>query len=356
MLAGGIGLFSMIFALNDVSPVLAGNINSLQYEDFEPTDLPNEPIGTARGIFPGRVVWCHDTASTSWNGESTRTECDGISSATSCWKVSNAWWENMDWQIVKSMLQESLFSLTGSQSPKAAWDSVFYYFNRSHNHGNNGYLDGEKIAIKINMNTVGAHNDESNACYVSPALIFAMLGQLVEKAGIEPKNITFYDISRPIPATIFDTCTAVFPGVRFVDNSGGDGREKFVLDKSAPVHWSSQLSLEKGGGHPTYLPECVSQAQYIINMTNLKGHALAGVTMCAKNHLGSICTEESGSAPQKSGLHPYIAVHDYGTPINEGQWDFYGREMQTYNPLVDIMGHHHLGEKTILFVVDAFTR
>jgi hypothetical protein len=354
LIAGGIGLFSLLLPLGQMSYVWAGQMISSQHQNFEPIDQPNEVIGDAQGIFPGRVVWCHDTTSVFWNGESTREECDGISSATSCWTTSNAWWKNMNWEVVKSMLQESLFSLTGNQDPVTAWDSVFCYYNRKHNRGHIGYQNGEKIAIKINMNTVGAHNDESNACYVSPALIYAMLEQLVVFAGIEPENITFYDISRPVPSTIFDTCTAAFPGVRFVDVSGDNGREKFILDDNVRVQWSQELSLEQGGGHPTYLPKCVTEAQYLINMANLKGHSLAGVTMCAKNHLGTICTKLGGSAPQKAGVHPYIAAYDFGNPEREGQWDFYGREMGTYNPLVDLMGHSHLGEKTILFVVDAF--
>ena len=115
LLACGIGLFSLIFPLGQMSSAWAGKMISSRHQDFEPIDRPNEPIGDARGIFPGRVVWCHDTTSVYWNGESTREECDAISSATSCWITSNAWWKNMNWEVVKSMLQESLFSLTDIQ-------------------------------------------------------------------------------------------------------------------------------------------------------------------------------------------------------------------------------------------------
>lgn len=132
------------------------------------------------------------------------------------------------------------------------------------------------------------------------------------------------------------------------------GRIQFEVDETVPVEWSEELSLETGGGNPTYLPTCVTEATYLINMTNLKGHDLTGVTVCAKNHFGTFCTLEGGSAPQKAGVHPYIAVHDFGNPGGTGKWDFYGRDMETYNPLVDVMGHPHVGEKTILYLVDAF--
>jgi hypothetical protein len=47
-------------------------------------------------------------------------------------------------------------------------------------------------------------------------------------------------------------------------------------------------------------------------------------------------------------------VHDFGNPGGTGKWDFYGRDMETYTPMVDVMGHPHLGEKTVLYLVDAF--
>ena len=35
---------------------------------FTPSDPPNTPMGVAKGIYPGRVVWVHDPAATGWNG------------------------------------------------------------------------------------------------------------------------------------------------------------------------------------------------------------------------------------------------------------------------------------------------
>ena len=37
---------------------------------FTPADGPNQPIGTARGIYPGRVAWSYNTNACNWDGSS----------------------------------------------------------------------------------------------------------------------------------------------------------------------------------------------------------------------------------------------------------------------------------------------
>jgi hypothetical protein len=55
------------------------------------------------------------------------------------------------------------------------------------------------------------------------------------------------------------------------------------------------------------------------------------------------------SAPKAAGVHPFCAVKDFSWG---GEWNFKGRAMGTYNTIVDLMGHRHLGEKTLLFFLD----
>ena len=57
----------------------------------------------------------------------------------------------------------------------------------------------------------------------------------------------------------------------------------------------------------------------------------------------------SGFAPQAANLHGFIAArnHEWG---KENSWT--QRPMGTYSPLVDLMGHPDLGEKTVLFMLD----
>jgi hypothetical protein len=101
------------------------------------------------------------------------------------------------------------------------------------------------------------------------------------------------------------------------------------------------------------LPTCVTQAQYLINLASLKGHNLAGVTLCAKNHFGTIQADWKGkpslNAPQGANIHSTVAAHDFSWGDD---WNWKQRPMNTYSALVDLMGHPHLGEKTVLFMLD----
>jgi len=85
-----------------------------------------------------------------------------------------------------------------------------------------------------------------------------------------------------------------------------------------------------------YLPVSFAQADYIINMANLKSHT-AAVTLCAKNHYGSLVRW-----PSQSG---YYDLHDDLPHLMRGNGQ--------YRNLVDLMGHAHLGGKTLLYLIDA---
>jgi len=324
-------MVSLILILTNTQDPIFGKTT----ETFVPTDGPNNPMGTGRGIHPGRVVWVYEPEATSWDG-------------------SGRWWhaEHTDFQMVEKMLDTSIMKLTGEENIESAWEATFRYFHQRRGE-DRGYNPGEKIAVKLNLNNSNGHGDYDNRSNSSPQAVMALARNLVESAGVPDTCITFYDISRPISAPIYDPVHSAYPGIRFVDNLGGNGRNKFEVDYSAELNWSQERTIELGGGYPTYLPYCVSEADYIINLGDLKGHNLAGITICAKNHFGTYYSysEESPthSPPKAAGVHPYIAVHDFHQSTH---WNFDMREMGTYNALVDIMGHKDLGEKTLLFLVD----
>lgn len=97
-----------------------------------------------------------------------------------------------------------------------------------------------------------------------------------------------------------------------------------------PVHWS---------GHPKdclpdYVPVHFADADYLINLANLKAHTGAGVTLCAKNHYGSLVR---WPAQEK-----YCDLHK--SSFTEG--------MGKYRDLVDLTGHAHIGGKTFLYMID----
>jgi hypothetical protein len=316
---------------------------------FVPTDSPNSPIGVAKGIFPGRVVWNYNPNATNYRG-SVRNSIDGSSGATSSPAVEGNWY--LEGNIVQSevdkMLSETLCELTGTNSDSDSWNAIFKFFNKNHGKGETGYQQGEKIAVKINLNNSKDHKVMNTASNISPQMALGLLRQLVLNAEVPASMITFYDVSRQIPSSIFDLCKKEFPEVNFVDQVGGDGRLKGVADKDNQLKWSVPLVLEPlaNPGNPTYLPTCVTEAAYLINFSNLKAHGLGGISLCAKNMFGSYISPNSKNLqpPQSAGVHPYVAVR-----TSDG---YKMRPMKSYNVLVDLLGNKNLGEKTILFLVD----
>ncbi len=299
---------------------------------FTPTEPANSPMGTAFGIKPGRVAWTFDPKATTWDG------------------TNNApgWWDDRYThpEVVEKMLADVVCSVGDAPTVKEAWSKIFSDFNTRKGRGTAAYKKGEKIAIKLNLNQTlpSRHGDGGYASYTAPQLVQALLRQLVRTVGVAPTDITCYDAIRYVPSTIFDRCTKEFPGVHFVDWAGGDGREQYRRDTNAMIHWAQPL-----GGTPVYLPTCATEATYLVNVAGLKGHGMAGITVCGKNHLGSMLADDedgnpSYNSPATSGLHTFITVK----PGRGGP----GRPMGSYNPLVDLDGHKDLGGKTVLCLID----
>ncbi|HEY4381641.1 MAG TPA: DUF362 domain-containing protein [Acidobacteriaceae bacterium] len=292
---------------------------------FSPSDPANAPIGTAFGVKPGRVAWAHDAKATSW---------DGVTNAPGWWDDSNT---HPD--VVARLLSTTIRSVGDAPTDKAAWKKIFTDFNKRSGNGTTGYRKGEKIVVKLNLNQVHDHGNGANASYIAPQLVQSLLRQLVQQAGAAPADIAFYDAIRDVPSTIFDRCKQEYPGVRFIDGTGTDGREKAVPDKAHPLVFAK-------GGLTFYLPTCVTEAAYMINVAGLKGHTMAGMTVTAKNHQGTILTADGGAGARS--VHPFLAVKSggrVGNPAAQG--------MASYNGLVDMNAHPHVGPKTVLYLIDA---
>jgi uncharacterized protein (DUF362 family) len=280
------------------------------------SQLTNDPIGVAQGIYPGRVAWAHDPAATSWDGS------------------SDHYWNDTytDQSVVSSMLSNVLQWLTGQAGGSAAWDQLFRHFNLNHGGGDVGYASGEKIAVKVNLNTGRSSDGPSNEVDTSPQVMYAVVDQLVNQAGVPEADITLYDASRYFEDKFYTRINTDFPGVNFVDSVGGTGqRNQADPDESAVVHYSNV------SGCDTLLPTCVTGAKYVINLSQLKKHDWAGITLSGKNHFGSIYRTDTQEWKPN-------ALHDYVKKENA---------MGTYNALVDIMGHEHVGGKTMLYLMDA---
>lgn len=272
----------------------------------------HEPYGTGVGAMPGRVVWFHDRDSVDWDG-------------------SGYWWNtaNYDENTIRNMVDQSIASLAGKADVKAGWDALFLANNSARGKAGS-YTKGEKIAIKANINGSGVFDDDSTGetrmSYTNPVLLKCLLASLINKAGVSPEDITVYDVSRIFPRYMVELCTGGgLNGIHFV------GRGEGVADTNAPINWSYSFS-----GAVNYLPTCVTEAEYLINMANLKGHSY-GITLCAKNHFGSFINGNAMRPPEGANLHQWLTKN----------------EMEVYSPLVDLMGNYQIGTKTVLYLLDA---
>ncbi|MBN2136785.1 MAG: SMP-30/gluconolactonase/LRE family protein [Sedimentisphaerales bacterium] len=285
----------------------------------------NEPTGVAQGINPGRVVWVHDPEATDWDGPG-----------------SGHWWqsEHTNQAVVDEMMSDAIRRLTGADSDKAAWDKLFRHLNKTKGKGDVGYKAGEKVTVKVNfVGFIWAHRSVNVETYnleswrdymnTSPQMITALLSQLTGPAGVGQADISICDTLCYLANEYYDVLHKEFPEVRFVDLGGKLGRTKAKVS-SVPLYWSCNPE----GVEQDYIPSCFAEAEYVVNLANLKAHTGAGVTLCAKNHYGSLVR-----GPVQNG---YYDLHK----------NAFAKSTGIYRPLVDLMGHGHFGGKTMLYLID----
>lgn len=305
--------------------------------DYKPKTR-TEPLGVARGIYPGRVVWAHDPKATQWPGD--------VHSTTSYW------WSNSstDQQRVDGMLSEIFRKLSGGGTDEAAWAKIFAYYHERTSGARRGYRPGEIVAVKVNLNNSSAEGP-GNVVNVSPQVALAMVRQLVRHAKVRPSDILVYDARRNIYPALLTSIWNEFPEVRFVQWDAPSAPQP-----KHPMHgdyrgleqakWVEGVTYSKNKDKyydARLIPAQVKDATYIVNVALLKAHSYphsaaeggdegqTGVTMTGKNHFGSI-----KGTPE---LHGAINTNQHGTA-------------QAYSPIVDLAASPNLGAKTILFMLD----
>jgi hypothetical protein len=273
----------------------------------------NKPIGTGKGIYPGRVSWAHNPAAVVWNGSGN-------------WYADNA----VNQEVVDNMLSKTILSIGGGETPGVAWNNIFNDFN-TRKQKTTGYVQGEKIVIKINLNNRGGQNGSTDS---SPHLVLSMLKQLVNNAGVNPVNITVYEAQRAGAIYIIKNyCDKSIPGVNYIES------DRIVWSPNVVKFSSPEVTAANTGD----IPDFVRTADYMINMAVLKRHmrissrwsdgtGQTAVTLCSKNHWGTI--------RKPSALH--VTIRDWHP----------SRGMGAYNPAVDIIGSKYLGGNTLLHVLD----
>jgi hypothetical protein len=292
----------------------------------------NQPLGVGRGIHPGRVVWVHDPAATDWAGPGS----------------GDMWYDHINQPVVDAMLSDALQALAGEDTDGAAWDALLRHFNKRRGKGDVGYQAGEKVAIKVNY--VLANESRPNRMrkpwmYLdnvdnSPQMCIALLKQLVTVVGAAPADITIGDPQQIMVNSHYSLMSAVpqLKDIAYLTRYGYPGSGRTLSKFSdVPMHWSDPVrSNVETAAKKDFLPSQFAEADYLVNFAVLKSHDYAGVTLCGKNHFGSMIR-----APVQDGyyyMHQALATETPG--------------MGHYRCLVDLMGHPQLGGKTVLFLVD----
>jgi hypothetical protein len=317
----------------NIYPLIPGN----QAEDLY---KPNLPVGKAQGIIPGRVSWI-------WNPASTNPECANKPvSGDSPAEKYDAWFmdKNTSQQTVDQMLTAGLCSMAGKEKTAEVWDAVFRYHNQKRGKGDIPYRKGEKIYIKLNRTTAsGGIDSEYNrlidkplplACETSPQIVISMLRQLVNVAGIPQEFIYVGDAMRNIYQDEYIKYHTEFPQVNYLSSFGSThGRILCSESNKDLIFYSDNKSVMTGAGSDK-IYTVLEDAEYLINLPSMKGHGIAGITLCVKNHFG---TQSRRSAAH---LHP---------GLNSGNRKGYGY----YRVLVDLMGNKFTGDKNLFYILDA---
>ena len=302
-----------------------------------PDDGPNQPMGKATGVHPGRVVWA-------WDPEATDENCQGY--------YYNPKYSNQE--VIGNMFGESVKKLAGESTIPEAWEALFRSFNRRKNQSDKGYAMGEKIFIKINQvmgqflikpeqwkdgdyDILGSSpkldGPPSGTCHTTPYVALELLRHLVNHCGIDPSDIAIGDPQNPIYGHNYDAWSAEFPDVVYIDRLyANPGRTLIQATTDDLLFYSDKKNTDK-------LYDIIEHADYLINLANFKPHVKAGITLTAKNHFGSQSRESANH------LHySLIASITNGVPTNSGY--------RKYRAQVDMMGSKYLGGNTLLFIVD----
>ena len=302
----------------------------------------NSPIGTARGLKPGRVAWAHDPLVTDWSGTASN--------------ASQSWFNHISQAEATNMMQWAIEGYAGTVSVNTAWDAIFHYFNG----GSAGYQAGEKIFIKVNLTT--PHADacaDSSYNWIpancgaswttigpSPQLMVALLDQLVNGVGVAQSDISIGDTDSLWVNELYNIVHGAFPNVVYLDARGTLGRTK-TKRSTTRIYWSTS---EANGKNPDYLPQALVDAKYMINFAVLKTHERNGITLTAKNNFG-LLSGGNGDVrkPNTAGFYDLHAR----LPLETEASAYPNRAlMAQYRPLVDLNGDTGVGGKTILYIID----
>ncbi|MBN1926281.1 MAG: DUF362 domain-containing protein [Prolixibacteraceae bacterium] len=313
--------------------------------EIELPDAPNTPMGMSYGIFPGRVVW-------GYNPAATNNDCPNT------FEDSYYMPKNNNQEVINNMADDVVKSLSGMATVKESWDAIMKDFNKRKTGIEKGYSEGQTIFIKINNGQAGWAIDRKTLAEArtrvpisgtSPSTLLAFVRQLVDSCGIPQNKVLIGEPMTHVYKHTFDVINAEYPDVVILDKE-----DHTDLGRTTSAGWSDTVIYYSDKGK--YMPDGIydvimkemNDADYMINIAALKGHARAGITLGAKNHLGS-----HGYHGKRYGWGTfYLHTGLVATKDNDDLSNEEATKYNRYRVTVDMMGHEKLGINTVLFVVD----
>jgi hypothetical protein len=320
------------------------NSNAVVQSERSCIEEPNNPSGNPVGINPGRVVWVWDPDATNENCKSTFDLQDWY------WKA-----ENTNEEVVGNMFRGAINKLTGNASVADSWDALFRYFNSKKTGNDKGYSAGEKILIKINQGQsrwLLTREEKECGYYIpetlkpeeqkrkvnlipvetGPYVVLELLRELVNELGINQSDIAVGDPMTHIYGHNYDVWVKEFPGVIYTDRfSAMHGRTPVIPTENPMIFFSNN-------GLPDRIYNIVEEADYVINLSNLRSHGAAIISLTSKNHFGNVLS------PTATHLHYSHLAKGRSGPSYESYYK--------YRALVDLMGSRYLGQNTMLNIVE----
>ena len=257
-----------------------------------PPVLAAEPVGTGKGIYPGRVAWVYNPNAAKWTG------------------AGNYWDPAVNPQAeYNKSFTAGIAALSAGRTDADSWDKIFRWFNNAHGRPATGYQAGDMIAIKINQNNSAAPAaDHGNAMNANPQTCAALVTSLIN-AGVPQEDIWIGDPSRAVTDNIFNPIHQAFPKVKVVDYFGNNGR--VTTTNVDGVFPNRDVKNAESA--------CFYYARYLINQPLLKGHVGTVITFASKNFYGINGIEpnwrNNQGHPSSSALPAYMTNPNFGGKV-----------------------------------------
>jgi uncharacterized protein (DUF362 family) len=195
----------------------------------------------------------------------------------------------VDGDVVRSMMNCAIMRLTDIYNVGDAWKSLFP-----------GISESSVVAIKVNCinSSLSTHPDVAHAAAEG-------LSQMTFGATPFPENNII----------IYDRTNGELTSAGYILNTSSTGVRVFGTNQSG-VGYSSE-AYDVNGVNRKLSTIITEMADFMINISVLKNHGMAGVTLCLKNHYGTC--DLPGTLHGGTYCDPYIPALNATGPIRTKQ-------------------------------------